>query len=158
MVQWIISDFSFSFLALPSDQGGNPSIRYTACLSGAWGNWSQPQLIICKRQGTIWKGCQSIADLAWWQTGVYTYGKFKVASSLNLHVFGLLEKTKLFRGSPHRHKENMQTLHGKTPFSQEVRRPYCYEATVLSTALQFHPGGISLGFICLSRKPQNTKM
>lgn len=29
----------------------------------------------------------------------------------NLHIFGLLEKTRAAAGNPHRYKENMQTLH-----------------------------------------------
>jgi len=41
----------------------------------------------------------------------YTEGEFNMANSPNLYIFGVWEETGAPGGNPHRHGENVQTLH-----------------------------------------------
>lgn len=49
------------------------------------------------------------------RSNIHTYGQFRVSSLPNLHVFWQWDITGVLEANPHRHWENMQTLHWKGP-------------------------------------------
>ena len=44
-----------------------------------------------------------------------SYGRLRITSEPNIHVFGLCEETRVLGENPHKHRENMQTLHSQAP-------------------------------------------
>lgn len=66
-------------------------------------------------------------------THIDTYGRFTVLSSTDWHVFELWEESRAQRGSPHRHRESMQTPHRQDQACEFDLRSFCCEATLLTT-------------------------
>ena len=122
----------------------HPYIHFLFLLLSNFGSqgicWSLSQLSRGERWvtpwiGTPWIGRQHIAGLTLKDKFplTHTYGQFRLINSPDKHVFELWEETGVSGENPHKHRENMQTPHRKGRSWDSNPKPFCCEATALTT-------------------------